>query len=54
MTHEISFATAAAPRGTARARTDAPSSRAVAPCGGTSDVGLTNMRCRVFIAGGDP
>jgi hypothetical protein len=65
MTHEFSFATANALRGTARVRTDAPkrvgnacaddpSSRALAFGDGMPGIGQTNMRRRVFIAGGDP
>ncbi len=54
MTHENPFATADAPRAVARVRIVAASSRALAPCAATADIGLPNMRCRALREGGDP
>jgi hypothetical protein len=65
MTHNFPIATAQAPCRTARVHQNAPvlcgtagsfvlSSRAVALGTMTRDHGWKNMRCRAFLAGGDP
>ena len=65
MTHNFPFATAQAPCRTARVHPNAPAPRGtagsfVAASGAaasgtkTRDIDWENMRCRAFLAGGDP